>query len=231
MKNRIYLLNSVIIAALLLLNFVCLKNAFQQHKRYGLIARRFRFIYPIKPQLAELENKLWGIISVYDPSQGRKVSLDELKYQELISKMMNSIDAAAVLAKDARLALQLDILKRSVKSLSKRIDTIKDRIEMKKMDEESARMLFPGTKQLYLLSESYIDELKALLEQIRLVRRVIEGNISNYEEIEIEGLDSENETVAKINQRWLLINIICVIGVGILLLLLFKAIARESSVL
>jgi DnaJ-domain-containing protein 1 len=231
MRNKVYFITSLIIAALVFLSLGSLKNFVKQYKMYSLIAERSRLVHSLKPQLADLENRLWGIISVYDPSQGRKVDLDELKHSQMILQMMNSIESAAALTKNNQLVEQLGILERSVKSLSNRMDTIKDRLDMKKMDEESAQMLFPDAKRVYLLSESYVDELKTVVEQIRLVKRVIEDNISKYDEIEMQNLEAENKAAAKINKQWFLINVICLLGVVILGAILFRTLSSLKAAL
>jgi hypothetical protein len=222
MKNKWYVLDILIIASIFFLNIFAFKNNTQHY--YGDVSQRARLISSLRPQLADLENKLWGIISDYDPSQGKNVTLAELRYTDLIAKMMSNIDSAAALAKgNDGLLGQFDLLKRSVKSLSNRIDAIQHRFKMRDLDKVSTEMLFPGSKQVYMLSESYVDEMKALIEQIRLVRKVIQENISDYAEMELQGLTKANEKVIKSNRKWFLLNEICIFAAFVLTLILFKS--------
>jgi hypothetical protein len=174
----------------------------------------------MKPELKNIEDGLWGIISVYDPRKGRKVDLNELRYAERIDKMMDDIDSAEALTNDKALLMRLDILERSIRSLFKRIDAVRDRIDMRQMDKAATELFFLDPKRSFMLSESYIDEAEKILEQIRFANKVIEGHISEYDETELQILESENKKRGKAYKIWLLNNGIFGIIVIVLIIVL-----------
>ncbi len=71
--------------------------------------------------------------------------------------------------------------------------------------------------------------MKALLEQIRLVRKVIEGNIYRYNEVELRSLYAENQTCLRECKKSLLVGGICVTIAVILAVFLFNIIGRIKN--
>ena len=148
--------------------------------RGKVIVERVRLIRGIIPDLDRLENEIWGGISVYDPAKSAKVDFLKFDHNKIFAEIMKKVDAAAALTDNPDLQFQIDILRRSVRSLARRTNTIKEKFELKEMDEESTQVLFSDSVSGTTLSDSYVDDMEKISEQIRFATSVINKNIDKY---------------------------------------------------
>jgi len=181
-------------------NLLFLRYSVGCRAEHATITKRIDLVQGIKPRLDGLEKAIWGVISIYDPLQGRKVGFQESGHHQIIQEIVERINEVSDMVDQKDMKLQMDILRRSVTSLARRTDVIREKFELKRMDEESTELLFPGSDQLTMLSESYVDEMEKATEQIRFVINVINNNLDKYLLLELAQMQREDEKWKKQRQ-------------------------------
>ena len=184
---------------------------------YTRIIARTERINDIPPLLDKLDTLLWGIISVYDPAESRKVDIHEREQYVLLRKMKDCVFDAVEGADTKNVHLQLEMIDRSLESLSKRVDALKSTIALKTLDTQSTAIFFKNSPQITTLTDSYVDEMQHSMERMRFTIKNIRQRIGEYMAAEVAELTRVTHRVEK-KQRILLtidsIGIMCTLALG-----------------
>ncbi len=206
----------LIVGGVMILNGVVLGNIHRNQKIYETITARAEYINALQPMLDDLDTGIWGIISVYDPTEARKVDVNEREQYKILKKIRDNIGFALELADDPEVELRLQMIERSVKSLSRKIDKLRAKIALQKLDLKSTAIFSKDSVKGSSLTDSYVDEMQAMVERMRFVMNSIRQRINEYMKEEMLVVVQTHKKIAQDNKRWAIIN---VAGISILFLL------------
>jgi hypothetical protein len=206
-----------VIAGLLIVNSVFMYEVCRDRSEYTKIVTRAEHVRSLLPMIKELDAAMWGIVSVYNPVEERKVTVDEREQYKILNKMNDELAYALELAND-HTAVEIDIIQRLMNSLTKKMDKLKAEIALQKLDTESTAHFFKDSIKTSSLKDSYVDEMQAMMERIRLILRNLERQIGAYMEAEMQEVIQHDNAGAQHIKRWLVINIS---GMSVLLLIAF----------
>lgn len=206
----------LIVGGVMVLNVVVLGNIHRNQKLYETITVRAEYINALQPILDDLDTDIWGIISVYDPTEARKVDVNERKQYKKLKKIRDNLGFALELANDPEVEFRLQMIERSVKSLSRKIDKLKAKIALQELDLKSTAVFLKDSVKGVSLSDSYVDEMQAMVERIRFVIKSIRQRINEYMNEEIRVVVQTHKKIAQDNKKWIIIN-----AAGIIILFMF----------
>lgn len=159
----------------------------EKNNDYSLISKRFNEIHSIKSKLDLMENELWGVISGFDPRNGKEIKFSEGKQYE-IYKDIEAIIEKYLKTSPQALSDNMERIQKPLFSLKQQIDVISKKTDEKEMMDTQEQML--GVKEEASESKkSFADENEAIINRVKKINKVIIDNINLYSEIEITNLN------------------------------------------
>jgi hypothetical protein len=174
--------------------------------------KRSQRILLVKPKLEKLSSGIWGVISVFDPAKGEKVNFAEVPYKDILRDINADVEWADASTEFEKSQDKLDLLKRSLKSLTKHVMAVENELDAKKTDEEETSLFFPNVDTLTMGKTSYVDSMSKMMEKLRFIQKTIENNIAEYVEVEITYLAGKEKYLARANAVFLWLDGIFILG-------------------
>jgi|GEM_PF-3875085 len=169
------------------LNLGLLGWLFACERANAFFAANNRKILAIKPKLSDLESKIWGIISVYAPTKGKKVDFSEVPYKTIMEQITGFVLEAKASQTGKASALKLRVIEKSLRALSRTIELVSDDLHV----QAETALYFSESAKAAGVKKAYTDQMTKTMEQIRFGIRVVSMHIDAYYESEIAGwLDS-----------------------------------------
>lgn len=158
----------------------------------------------VQNKLDALEAEIWNI--VYQPSTSREVLNGRSKaYQKILRGIRMDLSAAQAFSSKGKPHEQLELVKRSVDSLTRKADRLRAQLALQSLDIASTKVFFQDTDKTSMLAESHVVEMEEIMRKINDNVDVVNDNISQYARAEALVLAEINRNALVKYHRWVMI--------------------------
>ena len=215
---RIYILVFVIVL-LIAINFMILYYSYSESKSYYDVLYRTRNILRLQSLYEDIYKELWGIVSVYDPTKFKKVNFEEGRQYELLKEMRGYIREAKGMSENPGMELKREIIERTVDSLARQIDKLKEKTALQEFDTRNTSIFFSARKKSRVLSDSYVDEMELLMENIKIIGGLLDQSVQEYTQKVVGMLAEINQRILDKKRVLIIANFSIIIALAIVLLI------------
>jgi hypothetical protein len=138
----------------------------------------------VRGKLSLLESEIWNI--VYQPSTSREVLNGRSKgYQTILKDIRMDLEAAKAYSHEDKPRQQIELVRRSVDSLTRKADRLRAQIVLQSIDMDSTKIFFQDTNKTSMLAESHVVEMEEIMKRLNDNIEVVNDNISQYAQEEV----------------------------------------------
>jgi len=195
---------------------------------YFRLENRLTRVTNIEPQLNILTENIWKAISAYDPKAGKKADFSDITQKDFFSRWDKELAGVMKETLNDNARAKLDIARRALKVLDKRVGSLKEESIKKLLEDDNASLFFSDTSSV--AKDIYTDKMQKAMGQIRVSVGVIEKSVGDYVTAESSSLKEHNgfvrDNISLIESKLRY----CLIGGLFILLLVFVSVFRIQSI-